>query len=115
MPAPLQTKALRGVARDVVGFGKPLCACEILEGDDHQTTLVFASRLRKDQQIAFNFAWPASLVAQDGSCRGAARLTLVATPPLDPRFGSEFVRIGGAAAKVTPFKFSIGPCRTCSA
>jgi hypothetical protein len=92
MPALLQTKVLRGIARDLVGFGKPLSAREILEGDDHQITLVFASRLRKDQQIAFNFAWPASLVAS-GACRGTARLTLVATPPLDPRFGSEFVRI----------------------
>jgi hypothetical protein len=93
MPALLRSKALRGVAGDLVGFGKPPSAAEILEGDDHQITLVFASRLRKDQQIAFNFAWPASLVGLDGDCRGSARLTLVSTPPLDPRFGSEFVRI----------------------
>jgi hypothetical protein len=98
MPAPLQSKAIRGVARDLVGFGKPPPAREILEGDDHQITLVFASRLRKDQQIAFNFAWPASLVGPDGACRGAARLTLISTPPLDPRFGSEFVRINIDAA-----------------
>ncbi len=98
MPAPLQSKAIRGVARDLVGFGKPPAAREILEGDDHQITLVFASRLRKDQQIAFNFAWPASLVGSDGACRGAARLTLISTPPLDPRFGSEFVRINIDAA-----------------
>ncbi|HEV7602163.1 MAG TPA: S8 family peptidase [Bradyrhizobium sp.] len=87
MPALLQSKALRGVARDLVGFGKPPSAAQILEGDDHQITLVFASRLRKDQQVAFNFAWPASLVGPDGTCRGSARLTLVSTPPLNPRFG----------------------------
>src|SRR5829696_5817815 len=60
------------------------------KGDDHQITLVFASRLRRDQQISFVFAWPPSLVT---ACRGAAKLTLVSTPPLDPRFGSEFVRV----------------------
>lgn len=98
MPMLLQSKALQGVARDLVGFGKPPSAGEILVGDDHQITLVFASRLRKDQQIAFNFAWPASLVGPDGACRGSARLTLVSTPPLDPRFGSEFVRINIDAA-----------------
>jgi len=98
MPGLLQSKALRGVARDLVGFGKPPSAAQILEGNDHQITLVFASRLRKDQQIAFNFAWPASLVGADGTCRGSARLTLVSTPPIDPRFGSEFVRINIDAA-----------------
>jgi Subtilase family len=98
MPTLLQSKTLRGIARDLVGFGKPPSAIEILEGDDHQITLVFASRLRRDQQIAFNFAWPASLVDPDGACRGSARLTLVSTPPLDPRFGSEFVRINIDAA-----------------
>jgi hypothetical protein len=93
MPGLLQSKALRGIARHLVGFGAPPAAQEILLGNDHQITLVFASRLRKDQQIAFRFAWPASLVSAEGACRGAAKLTLVSSPPLDPRFGSEFVRI----------------------
>jgi len=93
MPDLLATKALSGVARDLAGFGRPPCAAEILEGDDHQITLVFASRLRRDQQISFVFAWPPSLVTAEGKCRGAAKLTLVSTPPLDPRFGSEFVRV----------------------
>jgi hypothetical protein len=98
VPELLQSRALRGVARDLVGFGKPLSAAEILEGDDHQITLVFASRLRRDQQVEFQFGWPASLVGSDGKCRGAARLTLVSTPPLDPKFGSEFVRVNIDAA-----------------
>jgi hypothetical protein len=93
VPALLRTKALSGVARHLVGFGMPPSAQEILAGSDYQITLVFASRLRKDQQIAFNFVWPPSLVGPNGSCRGAAKLTLVSTPPLDPRFGSEFVRV----------------------
>jgi hypothetical protein len=98
VPEFLRSKALQGVARDLVGFGKPLSASKIIEGEDHQITLVFASRLRKDQQIVFNFTWPPSLVGPNGSCRGEPRLTLVSTPPLDPRFGSEFVRINIDAA-----------------
>jgi hypothetical protein len=93
MPEMLRSKALQGIARHLVGFGMPPSAQQILEGSDHQITLVLASRLRKDQQIAFNFSWPPSLVGPGGKCRGSARLTLISTPPLDPRFGSEFVRV----------------------
>lgn len=93
MPEGLRTKALSGVARDLVGFGMPPAAREILEGDENKITLVFASRLRADQQISFGFAWPPSLVTPDGKCRGSAKLTLVSTPPLDRRYGSEFVRV----------------------
>jgi hypothetical protein len=93
VPVPLQAKALAPVARHLVGFGVPSSTDQILETDDHEITLVFASRIRRDQQVVFRFAWPRSLVDPGGKCRGAARLTLVSTPPLDPRFGSEFVRI----------------------
>jgi hypothetical protein len=71
----------------------PPSADRILETGDHTITLVFASRIRRDEQINFRFPWPASLVALGGKCRGRAKLTLVSTPPLDPRFGSEFVRV----------------------
>lgn len=79
-------------------WGIPPSAGKILEGGDDQIILVFASRLRKDQEIVFRFAWPPSLVGADGKCRGAARLTLVSTPPLDTRFGSEFVCVNLDAA-----------------
>lgn len=98
IPKPLQAKALAPVARHLVGFGVPPSADRILETDDHEITLVFASRIRRDQQVTFRFPWPASLVSPVGTCRGAARLTLVSTPPLDPRFGAEFVRINLEAA-----------------
>jgi hypothetical protein len=98
MPETLSGKVLSAVARDLAGFGMPPTAREILEGNDNQITLVFASRIRRDQQIAFQFAWPPSLVTPEGKCRGAAKLTLVSTPPLDPRFGSEFVRVNIDAA-----------------
>jgi hypothetical protein len=93
MPAPLQSKTLAPIARHMVGFGMPPSADRILETGDHAITLVFASRIRRDQQINFRFAWPASLVGPGGKCRGRAKITLVSTPPLDARFGSEFVRV----------------------
>ncbi|BDA87279.1 hypothetical protein Sa4125_48210 (plasmid) [Aureimonas sp. SA4125] len=93
MPAPLQSKALAPIARHMVGFGMPPSADRILDTGDHAITLVFASRIRRDQQINFRFAWPASLVGPGGKCRGRAKITLVSTPPLDARFGSEFVRV----------------------
>ncbi|MDO8272673.1 MAG: S8 family peptidase [Gammaproteobacteria bacterium] len=92
-PEPLRAKALGSVARHLVGFGMPLSAERILETGDHSITLVFASRIQLDQQINFKFSWPASLVGPEGKCKGRAKLTLVSTPPLDERFGSEFVRI----------------------
>jgi hypothetical protein len=98
MPELLAGKTLASVARDLVGFGVPPGAAQILEGGDQEITLVFASRIRRDQQISFNFAWPPSLVTPEGKCRGAARLTLISTPTLDSRFGAEFVRINIDAA-----------------
>lgn len=93
MPVPLQPKSLAPIARHMVGFGMPPSAERILETGDHAITLVFASRIQRDQQINFRFAWPASLVGPGGKCRGRAKITLVSTPPLDARFGSEFVRV----------------------
>ena len=93
LPVPLQHKVLAPVARHMVGFGRPPSAERILESGDHSITLVFASRIKRDQQINFRFPWPASLVGAGGKCRGRAKLTLVSTPPLDPRFGAEFVRV----------------------
>lgn len=98
IPEPLCSKDLRTVARHLVGFGIPPSAERILETGDHSITLVFASRIQHGQQINFKFSWPASLVGPGGKCRGSAKLTLVTTPPLDSRFGSEFVRINIDAA-----------------
>lgn len=93
LPVPLRSKELAPIARHMVGFGMPPPAAQILETGDHAITLVFASRIQRAQQINFRFAWPPSLVGPGGKCRGRAKLTLISTPPLDPRFGSEFVRV----------------------
>lgn len=96
-PAVLNAKILEPVARQFVGHGLPPSAASILEGGDHEITLVFATRLPKDKQLVFPFSWPQSLT-QGGSCQGTARLTLVSSPPLDSRYGAEFVRINLEAA-----------------
>ena len=93
VPAPLESATLKSVARQLVGFGMPISAEGMLETDEHQITLVFASRIRKGQQIVFPFTWPSSLTDNMGRCRGGARLTVVSTPRLDARFGAEFVRV----------------------
>ena len=93
VPASLRDKALAPIARHMVGFGMPPSAQQIFESGDHAITLVFASRIRRDQQINFRFAWPTSLVGSGAKCRGQAKITLVSTPPLDARFGAEFVRV----------------------
>jgi hypothetical protein len=98
IPEPLRPKALGPVARHLVGFGVPPSAERILETGDHSITLVFASRIQQGQQINFRFSWPASLVGPGGKCKGRAKLSLVSTPPLDARFGSEFVRVNINAA-----------------
>lgn len=98
LPEALSEKQLLSAARQLAGFGLPPSAREILQAGDHQITLVFASRIRPNQDINFNFNWPSCLVDSHGRCKGFAKLTLVASPPLDRRFGAEFVRINVSGA-----------------
>jgi hypothetical protein len=93
LPRPFKSDALAALARDLVGFGLPTHTQEILEGSDHQITLVFAGRLMQEKQLTFNFSWPTVLTDADGKCRGFARLTLVTSPPLDYRYNAELVRV----------------------
>ena len=90
---PLLEKALKRVSRDLVGFGLPMPAEDLLTCADHEITLVFATRLLPGKDLVFPFVWPASLVGDGGRCRGQVRMTLVATPPLDHTHKTEFVRI----------------------
>jgi hypothetical protein len=93
LPQPFKSDALAALARDLVGFGLPTHTQEILEGSDHQITLVFAGRLMHEKQLTFNFSWPNVLADPDGKCRGFARITLVTSPPLDYRYNAELVRV----------------------
>lgn len=97
LPKPLLAKAFSALARHLVGFGMPTRVEGILEGDDHQITLVFSGRLQHEKQLTFPFSWPEVLTKEDGHCRGFARLTLVTQPPLDYRFGAELVRVNVSA------------------
>ena len=97
MPDPLTKRGLKDLSRQFAGFGQPASVLDMLETDDHQVTMLFQSRLtigeRKPAILRFPFEWPRSLVNPDGSCSGHAKMTLVYSPPLDPAFGAEFVRV----------------------
>lgn len=95
---PLTSKAFRHLARDFVGFGIPADSEAILNGPDSSITLVFAGRLRQRQIFEFEFPWPPLLVSPEGACRGAVRMTLVATPPLHHEYKSEITRVNLDAA-----------------
>ncbi len=96
VPEPLTKRGLKDLGRQFTGFGQPGRVLDMLETDDHQITLLFQSRLsigeRKPVILRFPFTWPQPLTT-DGACSGRARITLVYSPPLDPAFGAEFVRI----------------------
>ena len=113
LPEAVTNRALEVVARDMVGFGKPQCAADVLVSEDHEITLVFESRLMANTELVFPLVWPPSLVDESGSCRGSVQMTLVATPPLDFRHNAEIVRVnldatlqqekgGKYASKLTP-------------
>ncbi|MBF4636286.1 S8 family serine peptidase [Agreia pratensis] len=84
-------KDLRGVARDLIGFGVPSTAEMMLQRDDSEITLVVSSLIRPKEDNSFRFSWPEALVAE-GRCRGQARVTLVASPPIAYEHGEERIR-----------------------
>lgn len=98
MPYPLTR---RGVSKQLGpqfgGFGMVSSTSDILQTDDHTITFVFESRLTtlepRPAMLRFPFTWPQSLVDDEGACSGLVRATLVYSPPLDPAFGAEFVRV----------------------
>ena len=92
LPDIFRQKQLRDIAKDLSGFGMPMHSDAILEGEDHSVTLVFANRIKRGQKLSFRFSWPPSLV-NNSKCFGAARLSVISTPPFDYRYGAEFVRV----------------------
>ncbi len=91
-PKLLRNKTLLPAARDLVGFGIPATAEQILERPDSEIVLVVHSTVLPKEEHTLTFRWPDSLVSA-GSCRGYARLTLVARPVLAYEHGDERVRV----------------------
>lgn len=85
------------VVRDLVGFGVPIGAQQVIEGSPHAATLLFHDRMMPKKDLFFGFDWPRSLVT-NGKCRGQAMLTLVYTPPISDAFESELVRVNFEAS-----------------
>jgi hypothetical protein len=92
-PEPLNNPMLATIGRQFAGFGIPSPSQHSLGTDDHEITLIFHERLKKGQELRFDFSWPSSLVTANNACRGNIQMTLVYSPPLNPAFGAEFVRI----------------------
>jgi Subtilase family len=90
---PLTNALFKGLARQLVGFGQPPSATEILQTGDYEITLVFHSRLMPGKSLNFEFPWPQSLSDETGNCRGLATMTLAYTPPIDAKYGAESVRV----------------------
>ncbi|MCP1136293.1 S8 family peptidase [Paenibacillus polysaccharolyticus] len=78
------------------GFGLPSRIHDVLNGNEHEITLVFEGRLNAQQnrnwvQIS-DFPFPESLKAGENKIRGEILVTLVYEPHLNPRLGSEYCR-----------------------
>lgn len=91
VPETFQQKAYEPILEDMIGYGVPKSAAEMLDGDSHSITLVFSEKIRKGMILSFPFAWPPSLI-KNGKCVGYVKMTLVSTPSVDYNFGSESVR-----------------------
>ena len=91
VPEAFNHKAYKPVLEEMIGYGMPQCSADILDGNDHSITLVFSENIRKGMILTFPFAWPRSLV-KNGKCFGNVKMTIVSTPNVDHRFGSECVR-----------------------
>lgn len=85
------------IIRNLVGFGVPVNANDMINGSPHAATLLFHDRMMPKKDLFFGFDWPRSLV-QNGKCRGQAMLTLVYTPPISDAFEGELVRVNMEAS-----------------
>jgi len=92
LPKPFQHAAVLPSARDLVGFGLPMTAVEMLQRPDSEIAVVVNSIVLPGEQHTLNFSWPDALV-EGGKCRGYARLTLVARPVLAYEHGDERIRV----------------------
>ena len=96
LPEFLRSSKMRSLGRQFSGFGKPISTQRMFETADHQITMVFESTLILDGDkpviLRFPFEWPQCLNS-NGACSGKVRMTLVYSPPINPKWGTEFVRV----------------------
>lgn len=90
---PLDHKDLRTAAKQLVGFGLPGTAAQILASTRSSFTFVFFDRLKAGESFKHDFKWPAPLVNSKGGCTGTIKATLVSSPPLAFRYGAEATRM----------------------
>lgn len=91
VPPAFQSKAYFPLLKDTIGYGMPVSASDMINGNGHSISLVFANRIKKGKILSFSFNWPQCLMT-DNKCKGHIRLTLVSTPQLDYTYGEELVR-----------------------
>lgn len=91
--APLDHNDLRSAAKQLVGYGLPGTAVEILSNSPSTFTFVFFDRLKVNEEFKHDFEWPQSLSNTAGECTGVVRATMVSSPPTSHRFGAEAVRM----------------------
>ena len=80
------------IARNLVGFGRPVSAQQLIDGSPYAATLLFHDRIMPRKDLFFGFDWPQCLTS-NGKCRGEALLTLVYAPPISDAYESELVRV----------------------
>jgi hypothetical protein len=92
IPSTMLSKDLKKEAREFLGFGLAKNSKDIIENEESSFTFVFEDSLKRGQIAEFGFIWPQSLVTNKGKCKGAIRMTLIYTPPINKSFGQEYVR-----------------------
>lgn len=93
IPSCLTDDDLNSIRKEFVGVGLPASSEECLNVEDYEITLIFNGVITDHNALDFQFSWPESLVNENGGCKGEVSVSMVYTPPLDKKFGSEFVRV----------------------
>lgn len=91
VPNSFNNEVYKPILKDIIGYGMPSSAKDILGGDEHSIKLVIAARIKPRKQMVFDFYWPQCLT-RNGKCFGNIKLTLVSTPNVDYNYGDEMIR-----------------------
>ena len=91
VPSAFVRPEYRSMLKDLIGYGMPTSAQNILNGNEYSINLVFASRIKPQKEMVFEFMWPQSLI-RNNKCYGDIKITLVSTPAIDYNYGDEMIR-----------------------